>query len=94
MMTIDRDGAVAPYLQLAAILRERIRSGQIPAGRRIPSQSELEQEFDLGRNTIKRAVEILKNEGLVETSPGRGLFVVDSEPPASQDAEAGGEQAD
>jgi DNA-binding GntR family transcriptional regulator len=75
-MTIDRDGATAPYLQLAEILRGRIRNGDIPAGRRIPSQSELEQEFDLGRNTIKRAVEILKNEGLVETSPGRGLFVV------------------
>ena len=73
--TIDRDGALAPYLQLAEILRERIRSGRIPPGRRIPSQTELEQEFGLGRNTIKRAVEILKSEGLVERSPGRGLFV-------------------
>lgn len=79
-MTIDRDGAVAPYLQLAEILRERIRSGEIPVGRRIPSQSELEQEFDIGRNTIKRAVEIIKSEGLVATSPGRGLFVVEPEP--------------
>jgi GntR family transcriptional regulator len=76
-MTIDHDGAMAPYLQLAEILRKRITSGEIPAGRRIPSQSELEQEFEIGRNTIKRAVEILKNEGLVATSPGRGLFVVE-----------------
>ncbi|MCW2900622.1 MAG: GntR family transcriptional regulator [Streptosporangiaceae bacterium] len=82
-MMIDRDGALAPYLQLAEILRKRIASGEIPAGRRIPSQSELEQEFELGRNTIKRAVEILKTEGLVAASPGRGLFVV--EPPAEQE---------
>ncbi|MER6891992.1 winged helix-turn-helix domain-containing protein [Streptomyces halstedii] len=72
---IDPEGALAPYLQLAEILRQRIASGDIPAGRRIPSQAELEQEFGLSRNTIKRAVEILKSEGLVQTSPGRGLFV-------------------
>lgn len=75
-MTIDRDSAVPPYKQLAEILRQRITSGEIPPGRRIPSQSELEQEFaPIGRNTIKRAVEILKNEGLLESSPGLGLYV-------------------
>ena len=75
IMTIDREGAKAPYQQLADILRERIRSGKIPVGRRIPSQSELEAEFGLGRNTIKKATEILKEEGYVVASPGRGLFV-------------------
>lgn len=75
-MTIDPDGATAPYQQLAAILRDRISSGQIPAGRRIPSQMELEQEFGLSRNTIKKALDLLKEEGLVATSPGRGLFVI------------------
>lgn len=76
-MTIDPNGATAPYQQLAAILRERITSGKIPPGRRVPSQTELEQEFDLSRNTIKKALDLLKDEGLVATSPGRGLFVVE-----------------
>lgn len=74
-MTIDREGVRAPYLQLADILRGRIASGEIPAGRRLPSQTELEQAFDLSRNTIKKALDVLKAEGLVETAPGRGLFV-------------------
>ncbi|MDS1270950.1 GntR family transcriptional regulator [Lipingzhangella sp. LS1_29] len=50
----------------------------MPAGRRVPSQSELEQEFDLGRNTTKKALDVLKKEGLLVTAPGRGLFVSDS----------------
>lgn len=74
-MTIDREGVRAPYLQLADILRDRIASGEIPVGRRVPSQMELEQEFDLSRNTIKKALDVLKAEGLLETAPGRGLFV-------------------
>lgn len=76
-MTIDPDGATAPYQQLAAILRDRITSGKIGPGRKLPSQTELEQEFPLARNTIKKALDVLKAEGLVETSPGRGLFVVE-----------------
>jgi GntR family transcriptional regulator len=75
MEEIDHDGMRAPYLQLADILRKRITSGEIPPGRRIPSQTELEQAFGLSRNTIKKALGILKDEGLVETAPGRGLFV-------------------
>lgn len=78
-MTIDPEGEVAPYLQLAEILRKRIESEQIPPGRRIPSQTELEQEFAVSRGTIKRAVEVLRREGLVRPSPGRGLFVVPPE---------------
>lgn len=79
-MTIDREAVRAPYLQLADILRQRITSGQIPPGRRIPSQMELEQEFEISRNTIKKALDVLKAEGLLETAPGRGLFV--KTPPA------------
>ena len=70
-MTIDPEGEVAPYLQLAEILRKRIESEQIPPGRRIPSQTELEQEFSVSRGTIKRAVEVLRREGLVRPSPAR-----------------------
>ncbi|WP_440069466.1 GntR family transcriptional regulator [Streptosporangium sp. OZ121] len=40
----------------------RITSGEIPAGRRLPSQTELEQEFPISRNTIKKAFDVLKSE--------------------------------
>jgi len=85
MGQIDHEGVRAPYLQLADILRKRIADGEIPPGRRMPSQLELEQEFGLARNTIKKALKLLKDEGLVVTAPGRGMFVIepgDAEGPA------------
>lgn len=72
---IDRDSAVPRYAQLAAILRRRIQTGDLAPGRRIPSQMELEQQYGLARGTIKRAVALLKDEGLIERSPGLGMFV-------------------
>ncbi|MFI6452244.1 winged helix-turn-helix domain-containing protein [Streptosporangium amethystogenes] len=60
---------------LADILRAQITSGAIPPGRHLPSQTELEQTYPLSRNTIKKALDVLKSEGLVETARGRGLFV-------------------
>lgn len=76
-MEIDSGGIEAPYRQLAAILRERITSGQIPVGRKIPSQMELEQESGLSRSTVKKALDVLKEEGLIVSSPGRGMYVTD-----------------
>ncbi|WP_257230775.1 GntR family transcriptional regulator [Streptomyces sp. UH6] len=59
-------------------MRERIRSGQIPVGRRIPSQAELEAETGgtVSRRTIKSATELLIKERLVEGVQGKGTFVV------------------
>ncbi|MHC5703359.1 GntR family transcriptional regulator [Streptomyces sp. PKU-MA01144] len=76
-MRIDREGPVPPYQQIAAFLRERIESGAIPPGRRIPSLVELEAEFGVARDTLRKAVKVLKDEGLVETVTGMGVFVVD-----------------
>ncbi|ASU82322.1 GntR family transcriptional regulator [Nocardiopsis gilva YIM 90087] len=77
-MSIDREGPVPPYLQIAGVLRGRIANGTIPPGRRIPSLVELEQEFEVARDTLRKAVKVLKDEGLVETVTGMGIFVVDS----------------
>lgn len=77
-MKIDPDALRAPYLQLADALRERIESGELLPGRKVPSQTELEEDTGLSRNTIKKALDVLKREGLLVTAPGRGLFVADS----------------
>lgn len=76
MSGIDPDARRAPYLQLADIIRAQIAAGEIEIGRRIPSMTEIEAEHGLSRNTIKKAFDVLKNEGIVEAEPGRGLFVV------------------
>ncbi|MEV0617374.1 GntR family transcriptional regulator [Nonomuraea sp. NPDC050404] len=72
---IDREGPIPPYQQVAAAVRERIASGKIPPGRRIPSLVELEAEFGVARDTLRKAVQVLKDEGLVETVRGMGVYV-------------------
>jgi DNA-binding GntR family transcriptional regulator len=75
-MSIDREGPVPPYRQIAAQLRAQIADGSIPVGRRIPSLVELEQTYGVARDTLRKAVQVLKNEGLVETVSGMGVFVI------------------
>ncbi|MFG1964022.1 GntR family transcriptional regulator [Nonomuraea sp. NPDC049028] len=72
---IDREGPVPPYRQIAAAVRKRIQSGEIPPGRRIPSLVELEAEFGVARDTLRKAIQVLKDEGLVETVRGMGVYV-------------------
>lgn len=72
---IDTDGAEYPYRQLAALLRARIRSGQYPAGRAIPSVARLVQETGLSKNTVIKAVDQLAAAGLVVKVRSRGTFV-------------------
>lgn len=85
IMSIDREGPIPPYQQIAGILRDRIRSGEIPPGRRIPSLTELEAEYDVARDTLRKAIQVLKDEGLVETVVGMGVFVKSSDngPPSN-----------
>ena len=85
-MPIDRESPVPPSRQIADELRRRIESGQIPPGRRIPSLTELEQEYDVARDTLRKAVQILKDAGLVYTVRGMGVYVVDRD--ADQDGDA------
>ena len=79
MPSIDRESRVPPSQQIANDLRDRIASGEIPPGRRIPSLTELEQEWDVARDTLRKAVGILRAEGLVETVQGLGVFVRDAD---------------
>jgi GntR family transcriptional regulator len=75
IMSIDPNNVTAPYLQLAAILRNRIASGEFAAGGRLPSLVDLEQQYRLNPKTIRKALEVLKGEDLIIASPGRGMFV-------------------
>jgi len=75
---IDPDARDYVYIQLAAILRRRIESGEYPPGRRIPSMKEAIQEFGVGDHTYHRAVAVLRDAGLIETIPHRGSFVAES----------------
>ena len=63
------------YQQIADVLRERVLAGVFAAGRMLPSESELSSEFDASRVTVRRALELLRDEGLVDARQGFGWFV-------------------
>jgi GntR family transcriptional regulator len=62
-------------LQVADALRGEIASGALPPGERIPSVRKLAERFKVAPMTAQNAIEALRAEGLVFTSPGRGTFV-------------------
>jgi GntR family transcriptional regulator len=65
------------YIQVASALRQRIETGQWQVGQQISTLEELEREFEVARVTVRQAVELLQNEGLVHRHQGRGTFVAD-----------------
>ena len=73
---IDPTARLPPYRQLAEIIRGRIASGEYPTGSRLPSESDFMEEFEIGRNTARRAVAVLRDEGIVETVATRGTYVL------------------
>ncbi|MGZ8753421.1 MAG: GntR family transcriptional regulator [Acidimicrobiia bacterium] len=60
------------YLDLAETLRHRIADG---AGGALPSEAALGAEFGVSRVTVRRALELLRGEGLVHSRRGAGWFV-------------------
>jgi DNA-binding GntR family transcriptional regulator len=74
VMNIDPASPEYPYLQLAARLREWIRSGHISA--QLPSLSQLTGQTGLAVGTVRRAIDVLAQEQLVRKVPGRGTFVI------------------
>ncbi|WP_029585003.1 GntR family transcriptional regulator [Bradyrhizobium sp. URHD0069] len=63
------------YIQVASVMRNRIQSGLWSPGQKISTLEELEREFEVARVTVRQAVEVLNEEGLLEARQGRGTFV-------------------
>jgi GntR family transcriptional regulator len=77
IMEIDYDAPEPPHRQIAAWLRARIKSGELQPGRKIPSETDIMGETGVARTTARRAVKVLRDEGLVITYGGRGSYVAE-----------------
>lgn len=71
--------AQAKYQEIADRLRDQIDAGLLQPGERLPSEPDLVKQFDASRNTVRLALALLTNQGLVVTRQGLGTFV--NEPP-------------
>lgn len=63
------------YQQIADELRARVKDGVYAPGRVLPSEADLGDEFGASRVTVRRALELLRDDGLVGARQGFGWFV-------------------
>lgn len=72
---LNRASPLPLYHQLAELLGERIRRGDLTPGGRLPSEPELSRLHRIGRPTVRQATDLLMRRGLVERRRGSGTYV-------------------
>jgi DNA-binding GntR family transcriptional regulator len=68
-------GPHAPYMLIVYALAEKIKSGELQPGDRVPGATELVQTCNISPSTARRALAKLKEMGLTDTVPGYATFV-------------------
>src|SRR4030066_910780 len=66
------------YQAVSEAILKRISSGELKPNDRLPSESDLCEMYSVGRNTVRRALSELVDDGYLKTIPGLGTFVEDS----------------
>jgi DNA-binding GntR family transcriptional regulator len=81
------------YVQVADHISARIAAGDLRPGQRLRSERDLAAEYGVAYHTIRSAVRVLREQGLLVTFHGRGTFVArddDAPPPTQGDGASGG----
>ncbi len=78
-----RKGPIPLYVQLADVLRRRVAE-RYRAGERFPTVDQLATEFAVAQVTVRQALALLEDEGLVDRARGRGTIVLEAPAPASR----------
>ena len=75
LIAIDRNSYEPAYAQLVNILRRQIGAGAFRPGDQLPSEAQLCQRYEVSPMTVRRAINILADQGIVSAVQGRGTFV-------------------
>lgn len=74
-VNVDRSDPLALHDQVAAEIRQAIADGEARPGDRLPLVKDIAAVLGVNKNTVLRAMHILRNEGLLEFNRGRGITV-------------------
>jgi GntR family transcriptional regulator len=74
-VNVDRSGSFPLHDQVAAQIRRAIADGEAGPGERLPLAKDLAAVLGVNKNTVLRALHILRDEGLLEFRRGRGITV-------------------
>jgi DNA-binding transcriptional regulator YhcF (GntR family) len=72
---LDPDDPRAPYIQVASALRAAILTKKLQPGDKLPSGNQLAERYGVARMTVQTAIRVLREEGLVVSRQGSGVFV-------------------
>jgi GntR family transcriptional regulator len=75
---LEKRTGVAPYMQLVQQVRQALRLGLLQPGDQLPTVREVVSQIAINPNTVFKAYRELEHEGLVESRPGLGTFVLKS----------------
>ncbi|AWS42100.1 GntR family transcriptional regulator [Streptosporangium sp. 'caverna'] len=75
MVSLDPDDPRPPYKQVANALRAAILTKKFEPGEKLPSGTELAKTYGVARMTVQQAIRLLRDEGLVSSRQGSGVFV-------------------
>jgi len=81
VIEVNKISKVSPiplYIQVADSLREQIASGVYPPGSLLPNEQTLMQMYEASRVTIRNALDLLVEDGVIIKKQGKGSFVTDS----------------
>ncbi len=75
---MDREKTSPPlYVQIADDLLDRIESGELRPGDRLPAERKLSEQLNVNRMTVRRAFNLLETQGLLERRQGSGTYLAD-----------------
>ncbi len=90
---LNPDSPIPLYHQICEQLQSRIREGVYPPGQMIPSETVLAKSYGVGRPTVRQAMDILVQKGLIQRKRGAGTFVKEPSPQIDLFSLAGTSQA-
>jgi len=71
----ERDPLQLAYAQIADHVAARIADGELAPGTRLPPERDLAEEYGVAYNTLRQAIDVLRERGLVVTLRGHGNYV-------------------
>ena len=87
LITVSPGEGLPIYRQIVEQVKALVATGVLAAGAQLPSHRDLATELVVAPLTVKRAYDVLEQEGLVETRRGKGTFLVGDAMAAGPDAD-------
>lgn len=85
-MSLMSNESMQPYQRIVEDVRDKVRSGRLIAGTKLPSTRELAEEYGVAAGTVQRALADLRTAGLIYSHQGRGSFITDTASESAEDS--------